>query len=560
MSLGKLAKEALSYLAKYYAIRSRYFDQGSNFHFYVAYSNGNNSTYYNNMAGGTAEKIQKLGKYLFTDSSSLEIKSNLKTIPSNMVPLLEARDPYQDGSYVFAAGVDTNFPIQDQYKSMMEEYSFRRTLSILGVVLFFGSILAFLLSFATLLLRTGRGENRQMILYSIDRLPLEAILAIGVFWFFFAEVFNRYFFDSLILVLGKLPEPLFFHRIGLFSLRYMVFLPLLLSLVRQMRKGILFSSSYCRRIWILLESTLSASGFARSKLYSVLLFVLPNFLGIGLFGYNMYCFFHHKSLLHLGFSLLLLFLLISIDYYSYSISRGLKAAVTEQVKAERLKTDLITNVSHDLKTPLTSIISYVDLLKRENIENPRVQEYITVLEQKSSRLKNLTEDLVEASKASSGNITLDLIPIHYTEILQQSLGEFEDKLAARSLQVLTTLPQEDILILADGRQLFRVLENLLNNCCKYALLGSRVYIDLQKDEEMATFTMKNISEAPLNVSPEELTERFVRGDVSRSTEGSGLGLSIAKSLTKLMNGKMKIEIDGDLYKVSLSFPLVKEEA
>ena len=560
MSLGKLAKEALSYLAKYYAIRSRYFDQGSNFHFYVAYSNGNNSTYYNNVAGGTAEKIQKLGKYLFTDSSSLEIKSNLKTIPSNVVPLLEARDPYQDGSYVFAAGVDTNFPIQDQYKSMMEEYSFRRSLSILGVVLFFGSILAFLLSFATLLLRTGRGENRQMILYAIDRLPLEAILAIGVFWFFFAEVFNRYFFDSLILVLGKLPEPLFFHRIGLFSLRYVVFLPLLLSLVRQMRKGILFSSSYCRRIWSLLESTLSASGFARSKLYSILLFVLPNFLGIGLFGYNMYCFFHHKSLLHLGFSLLLLFLLVSIDYYSYSISRGLKAAVTEQVKAERLKTDLITNVSHDLKTPLTSIISYVDLLKRENIENPRVQEYITVLEQKSSRLKNLTEDLVEASKASSGNITLDLIPIHYTEILQQSLGEFEDKLAARSLQVLTTLPQEDVLILADGRQLFRVLENLLNNCCKYALLGSRVYIELQKDEEIATFTMKKISEAPLNVSPEELTERFVRGDVSRSTEGSGLGLSIAKSLTKLMNGKMKIEIDGDLYKVSLSFPLVKEEA
>ena len=559
MSLGKLAKEALSYLAKYYAIRSRYFDQGSNFHFYVAYSNGNNSTYYNNEAGGTAEKIQKLGKYLFTDSSSLEIKSNLKTIPSNVVPLLEARDPYQDGSYVFAAGVDTNFPIQDQYKSMMEEYSFRRSLSILGVVLFFGSILAFLLSFATLLLRTGRGENRQMVLYAIDRLPLEAILAIGVFWFFFAEVFNRYFFDSLILVLGKLPEPLFFHRIGLFSLRYVVFLPLLLSLVRQMRKGILFSSSYCRRIWSLLESTLSASGFARSKLYSILLFVLPNFLGIGLFGYNMYCFFHHKSLLHLGFSLLLLFLLVSIDYYSYSISRGLKAAVTEQVKAERLKTDLITNVSHDLKTPLTSIISYVDLLKRENIESPRVQEYIAVLEQKSARLKNLTEDLVEASKASSGNISLELIPIHYTEILQQSLGEFEDKLAARSLQVLTTLPQEDILILADGRQLFRVLENLLNNCCKYALQGSRVYVDLQKDEEEATFTMKNISEAPLNVSPEELTERFVRGDVSRSTEGSGLGLSIAKSLTKLMNGKMKIEIDGDLYKVSLSFPLVKEE-
>ena len=558
MSLGRLSKEALSYLAKYYAIRSRYFDQGSNFQFYVAYSNGNNSTYYNNENDGTAENIQKLGKYVFTDSSSLEIKSNLKTIPSNLVPLLEARDPYKDGSYVFAAGVDTTFPVHDQYKTMMEEYSIRRNLSILGVVLFFGSLLAFVLNFASLLLHTGRGENRQMTLYAVDHVPLEGILAIGVFWFFFAEVFNRYFFDSLILVLGKLPEPLFFHRMGLFALRYTVFLPLLLSLVRQMRKGILFSSSYSRRIWSLLESTLSASGFARSRLYSVLLFVLPNFLGIGLFGYNLYCFFHQKSLLHLGFSLLLLLLLISIDYYSYSISRGLKAAVTEQVKAERLKTDLITNVSHDLKTPLTSIISYVDLLKRENIESPRVQEYIAVLEQKSARLKNLT-DLVEASKASSGNISLELIPIHYTEILQQSLGEFEDKLAARSLQVLTNLPQEDILILADGRQLFRVLENLLNNCCKYALQGSRVYVDLQKGEEEATFTMKNISEAPLNVSPEELTERFVRGDVSRSTEGSGLGLSIAKSLTKLMNGKMRIEIDGDLYKVSLSFPLVKEE-
>lgn len=560
MSLGRLAKEALSYLAKYYAIRSRYFDQGSNFQFYVAYSNGNNSTFYSNQINTTADSIQKLGKYVVTDSSSLEIKSNLATIPSNVVPLLEARDPYKDGSYFFAAGVNTNFPVADQYKSMMEEYSFRRTLSILAVVLFFIGLMASVLSFAFLLLHTGRGENRQMILYAIDRVPPEGILAIGVFWFFFAAVFNRYFFDSLILVLGQIPEALFFHRLGLFALRYIVFLPLLLSLVRQMRKGILFSSSCSRRIWILLESTLSASGFARSKLYSILLFVLPNFLGIVLFCYNMYCFFHQKSLLHLGFSLLLLFLLISIDYYSYSISRGLKAAVTEQVKAERLKTDLITNVSHDLKTPLTSIISYVDLLKRENIESPRVQEYISVLEQKSTRLKNLTEDLVEASKASSGNISLNLSPIHYTEILQQSLGEFEDKLSARSLQVISTFPQEDILIIADGRQLFRVLENLLNNCCKYALQGSRVYVNLEKEEEEAVFTMKNISEAPLNVSPEELTERFVRGDVSRSTEGSGLGLSIAKSLTKLMNGNMRIEIDGDLYKVSLSFPLVREEA
>ena len=229
------------------------------------------------------------------------------------------------------------------------------------------------------------------------------------------------------------------------------------------------------------------------------------------------------------------------------------------MKAERLKADLITNVSHDLKTPLTSIISYVDLLKRENIENERVQSYISVLEQKASRLKNLTEDLVEASKASSGNVSLELHPIDYSEIILQTLGEFQEKLEKRSLTMIPEIPNESILILADGRQLFRVLENLFNNCAKYALLGSRVYITLKKREKDAIFTMKNISDAPLNISPEELTERFVRGDVSRSTEGSGLGLSIAKSLTKLMSGKMKIEIDGDLYKVSLIFPLVENE-
>ena len=263
--------------------------------------------------------------------------------------------------------------------------------------------------------------------------------------------------------------------------------------------------------------------------------------------------------MHLLFATILLYVTISIDYYTYYISRGLQAAVNEQVKAERLKTDLITNVSHDLKTPLTSIISYVDLLKRENIQDERVQSYIEVLEHKASRLKNLTEDLVEASKASSGNITLELHPIDYNEIILQTLGEFQEKLEMRSLQVITEIPEGSILILADGRQLFRVLENLFNNCAKYALLGSRVYITLIKRERDAVFTMKNISEAPLNISPEELTERFVRGDVSRSTEGSGLGLSIAKSLTKLMSGKMRIEIDGDLYKVSLIFPLVEKE-
>ena len=359
--------------------------------------------------------------------------------------------------------------------------------------------------------------------------------------------------------MGTIPEQDFFQSLSLFLLRYLVLLPLFLSLVRQYKKSVLYESSYLKKILKLLETYITASQFTRSKAFSYSLFVLPNLLTLALILYNGYCFIHRRSLFHLLISVLLIFVCLSIDYYTYFISRGLQEAVNEQVKAERLKADLITNVSHDLKTPLTSIISYVDLLKRENIKEKRIQSYIEVLDQKAARLKNLTEDLVEASKASSGNVNLELHPINYNEILLQTLGEFQEKLDKRSLQMVSSFPEEDVMILADGRQLFRVLENLFNNCAKYALLGSRVYLALEKREKDAIFTMKNISEAPLNISPNELTERFVRGDVSRSTEGSGLGLSIAKSLTKLMSGKMIIEIDGDLYKVSLIFPLMEKE-
>ena len=559
MSLGRLAKEALGYLAKYYAIRSRYFDRGSNFQFYVNYTNGNNSTYYNNVESVSAEQIWHLGKYIGTDSNSLEVKSNLNTVPSNLVPLLEARDPYKDGAYVFAAGVDTNFPYDDLYKAAYLSYSNRRQLTFLGLFLFIFSAVLTLTSFVILLFDTGRNEGRVLTLYTFDKSPMEITLFLGLLWFYLAKPLTVYFFESLVLAVGNFPEPSFFSALCLFILRYFLLLPLFLSLVRKYKKSTLYSSSYLKRIWKLIGTYVEASKFARSKTFSYILFVFPNLLAFGLILYNGYCFVHRRSLLHLLFSIILLFVTISIDYYTYYISRGLQAAVNEQVKAERLKTDLITNVSHDLKTPLTSIISYVDLLKRENIQDERVQSYIEVLEHKASRLKNLTEDLVEASKASSGNITLELHPIDYNEIILQTLGEFQEKLEKRSLQIITEVPEGSILILADGRQLFRVLENLFNNCAKYALLGSRVYITLTKREKDAVFTMKNISEAPLNISPEELTERFVRGDVSRSTEGSGLGLSIAKSLTKLMSGKMRIEIDGDLYKVSLIFPLVEKE-
>ena len=237
------------------------------------------------------------------------------------------------------------------------------------------------------------------------------------------------------------------------------------------------------------------------------------------------------------------------------IGEGLHAAVDSAMKSERMKTDLITNVSHDIKTPLTSIINYVDLMKREEIPNEKVQHYLDVLDKKSQRLKNLTEDLVEASKASSGNVKLEMIRLDFIELINQVNGEFKEKLETKNLVMVTQVPEGQAAIMADGRRLWRVLENLYGNVAKYAMERTRVYIDVEKTEQEVSFSMKNISEAPLNISPEELTERFTRGDVARTTEGSGLGLSIAKSLTELQKGRFEIYLDGDLFCVKVSFPL-----
>ena len=246
------------------------------------------------------------------------------------------------------------------------------------------------------------------------------------------------------------------------------------------------------------------------------------------------------------------------------IGDSVRDAVETSMKDERLKADLITNVSHDLKTPLTSIINYVDLIKREQVDNPKVQEYIEVLDTKSQRLKQLTEDLLEASKISSGNIVLHMERINLVELLNQTLGEFSEKFEQKGLTPVVNAPSQAVYVLADSRRSYRVMENLFNNIFKYALEGTRIYIDLGFTEWKSAdgngsqagvfLSMKNISAMELNVAPEELTERFIRGDESRTTEGSGLGLSIAKNLTEAMNGMFEISIDGDLFKVVIVFP------
>jgi signal transduction histidine kinase len=246
------------------------------------------------------------------------------------------------------------------------------------------------------------------------------------------------------------------------------------------------------------------------------------------------------------------------------IGEGIRNAVDISMKDERLKADLITNVSHDIKTPLTSIINYVDLIKRENVENPNVREYIEVLDNKSQRLKQLTDDLVEASKISSGNIVLQWERINLIELLNQTRGEFSEKFEQKGLTPVIRAEKSSVLIEADSRRIWRVMENLFNNICKYALQGTRVYIDVaekygENGSSRVVLSIKNISENPIKVNADELTERFIRGDESRTTEGSGLGLSIARNLTEAMKGQFEITVDGDLFKVTLTFPLLEEQ-
>lgn len=236
-----------------------------------------------------------------------------------------------------------------------------------------------------------------------------------------------------------------------------------------------------------------------------------------------------------------------------NISAGMKVAVEERVKSERLKTDLITNVSHDLKTPLTSIINYVKLLKKEDIRDKKITKYITVLDEKSERLKNLTDDLIEASKISSGSEKLNLETLNLVELVLQANGEFSERFTENKLEIISDIKDEEILLELDSKKTWRVFENIYSNVCKYSLKNSRVYVEIKKEEEKVIFYIRNISKDKLNISPDELMERFVRGDSSRNTSGNGLGLSIAKNLIELQDGIFNIYIEGDLFKVEIIF-------
>ena len=238
------------------------------------------------------------------------------------------------------------------------------------------------------------------------------------------------------------------------------------------------------------------------------------------------------------------------------IREGMSEAVEVSLRSERMKTELITNVSHDIKTPLTSIINYIDLMKKESMKDEKIQEYLEIMDRQSTRLKKLIEDLMEVSKASTGNITPELSDTAFDVLLEQILGEYRERLTASELTLCLDNAAQGAHIMADGKLLWRVFDNLLGNICKYSMPGTRVYLNVTCAEGMLNISLRNISLYSLNITSEELMERFVRGDRSRHTEGSGLGLSIAKNLVELQKGKMEIVIDGDLFKALISFPIL----
>ena len=236
-----------------------------------------------------------------------------------------------------------------------------------------------------------------------------------------------------------------------------------------------------------------------------------------------------------------------------SIGRGMAIAVNERMKSERFKTELITNVSHDLKTPLTSIVTYIDLLQKEDIRDEKAREYIETIARQSKKLKKLTEDLIDASKASSGALNVSMERVNICELLRQSSAEYGERMEAAGITPVVNMPEKDIYVRADGRLLWRVIENLLQNICRHGMPGTRAYLEARTEDGRAVVSFKNISRQQLNIPVEELLERFVQGDGSRSGGGSGLGLSIAESLTELMKGRLTLSLDGDLFKVELWF-------
>ncbi len=561
--------------------------------------------------------FEDIGKYISYSVDDIECVGNVSISDEEMYSMVETHKyAYPEGTRIWI-GVDVDFEIKgDQFETGYKVFSSIIPRMTQIVLLICVCIAVWLIIWIYLTYTAGWAydENDNQILYlnGFDRLYLEFVLAaLGALVYGSMKVF--YMIISLALdrsenlisaIFAEYERTLAWYLPGLgvvYGFGLSLFFSIIwYSLARRFKGKNLWKDSFLHWIWAKCCKAVTMILYHKSVMVRTMipynLFLVVNLFGLALiyaYAGNRYLF------LIVGIGLLIFDALVGVLMFRRNaemadivetikrirqgevdcqleaeklhgenrevaeavnnIGEGIKNAVSTSLKDERMKTDLITNVSHDTKTPLTSIINYVDLLKRQKITQEPVKSYINILDSKSQRLKQLTDDLVEASKISSGNIVLNKEKLNLTELLNQSLGEFSEKFEEKELQVIFENADVQAYIYADSRRMWRIIENLFNNIYKYAMPVTRVYIYISIENGKIKASLKNISEKQLNIHSDELTERFIRGDVSRTTEGSGLGLYIAKSLTKAQGGDFDVYLDGDLFKVTLIFPEYREE-
>lgn len=583
---------AITEAEKIYYRMNYYTKEDSNFH-YLVINPDTNEAYTNVSMNGKNDSIEGIKQQItqmqyYWNYVNGVVNTNIPSLSgeevkySNMMNLFR-----QNGNDVYTS-IDSSLAENDSFVTSAKIYQFVQKyypyVYWIGIL----SFIIFIIDLIYLIYSTGHVKRKEQIALNwVDRLPLEifglvAILVVSIFLalaiesggmmqynvVFFAPcmicsylclLFSFYFMGS---VLKRVKSKTFWKNSFVYKLYYWTKQKLI-----KIYQNIIYNITTAFRL---------ALAFSAIILVSIILFALIRAWGafaiLLLLVFWVYCYWFMLQRMnefnkikevtkqiyegHTDIRLQeeqLKGVLKEMAVYLKDIAGGFSNAIEESLKSERLKTELITNVSHDIKTPLTSIINYVDLLKREEMQDEKIKEYIDVLDSKSQRLKKLIEDLVEASKASSGNLKLEKEKLNVCELIKQVTGEFEDRLKDKQLKVILSFPKEETTIIADNRYLYRVIENLYSNVTKYALEGSRVYVDVVKNQEKIVIAIKNISKEELNISVDELMQRFVRGDKARNTEGSGLGLSIAQSLTQLQGGKFDIYLDGDLFKVVLEF-------
>lgn len=606
-SLEKSAIRLYSEYKEYQELQLLYDTEDSNIRYYIRTGSGENDIYTNLInykvldSQKLSETFKAMGEYIYACPQSIEYLSNTN-VPYESISTSLAEVPYFFPSdTVFWLGLDTTYPVNDIFA---ENYShIEKATKLIPFLISIAStaLIAFIALMVIICLngiKRLQGKDASVLKF-LDKTPVETEILLCALLTVLIYLFELFIDGGKPLNSNTLQNELVSTIITSF-LYSMVGLLFLYSFIRRGYLHVLFKNSFLAYFigWLDKRFSFVRVGFFRvydsagTAIRTWTLYLL--FL---IFNTFWACMLFFSSITLISFLVLLLFdgatgvYLFNRNWERKKITDAIekinegdfdfkldttklhgdnrklaetvnragdsiKIAVETSSRDEKLKADLITNVSHDIKTPLTSIINYVGLIKRENIDNERVQDYIQILDEKSQRLKQLTIDLVEASKITSGNITLELMTINVIELLNQALGEFDEKFTEKNLTVVTELPHEALTVEADARYVWRIIENLFQNVYKYALRDTRVYIEADEStiDETVSIRVKNISANQLNIDASELTERFIRGDVARSTEGSGLGLSIVKSLVKAHNGSFDIYLDGDLFKATVTLP------